>query len=434
MSGHSKWAGIKHKKAIVDAKRGAAFGKLSRAITVAAREGGGDPVHNATLAQTIEKAKAANMPNDNIDRAIKKGTGEGSDADSFLHLTYEGYGPAGVAIYLTVLTDNKNRTAADVRYLFDRAGGKLGTDGSVSWIFERKGVILVDTDAYDEDELILAAIDAGAEDVLAEGDTYEIRTDPVDFVAVREALREQGIAHRLGRVDHDPQDHRLAWTRATPRRRSVSWTRSTITTTSRRSTPTTTSRTRSWSRWPDDGGPAGAPRSPCGPRRRHEARSPPHPGHRSRHRHHGLRRGRATREPLPRGRLRGDPHPGGPGVAGTPGQHLLPAGRDPASGTGPTPPRWRRSSSTSTSRRPSRSARRAGSCCWPADRPAATSSSTPRSRSSRRSWVTARPRSGRCRRWCASSWVCPTSPDRTTPPTGSPSPCATARRAGSAIA
>lgn len=193
MSGHSKWAGIKHKKAIVDAKRGAAFGKLSRAITVAAREGGGDPVHNATLAQTIEKAKAANMPNDNIDRAIKKGTGEGSDADSFLHLTYEGYGPAGVAIYVIVLTDNKNRTAADVRYLFDRAGGKLGTDGSVSWIFERKGVILVDTDGSDEDELILAAIEAGAEDVLAEGGTYEIRTDPVDFVAVRDALREQGI-------------------------------------------------------------------------------------------------------------------------------------------------------------------------------------------------------------------------------------------------
>jgi YebC/PmpR family DNA-binding regulatory protein len=205
MSGHSKWAGIKHKKAIVDAKRGAAFGKLSRAITVAAREGGGDPVHNATLAQAIDKAKAANMPNDNIDRAIKKGTGEGSDADSYLHLTYEGYGPAGVAIYLSVLTDNKNRTAADVRHLFDRAGGKLGTDGSVSWIFERKGVILVDAAGLDEDEVMLAAIEAGAEDVLAEGNTFEIRTDPVDFVTVRDALREAGLEHSSAELTMIPK-------------------------------------------------------------------------------------------------------------------------------------------------------------------------------------------------------------------------------------
>ncbi len=126
MAGHSKWAGIKHKKALVDAKRGAMFGKLARAITVAAREGGGDPDHNAALAQAIVKAKDANVPNDNIDRAIKKGMGVGSDAETYHRLTYEGYGPAGVAVYLTVLTDNKNRTAADVRYAFDRGGGKLG--------------------------------------------------------------------------------------------------------------------------------------------------------------------------------------------------------------------------------------------------------------------------------------------------------------------
>ncbi|MCX6072641.1 MAG: YebC/PmpR family DNA-binding transcriptional regulator, partial [Chloroflexi bacterium] len=147
MSGHSKWAGIKHKKAAVDAKRGQMFGKLSRAIIVAAKEGGGDPAHNATLATAIQKAKDVNMPNDNIDRAVKKGSGEGADAATYMHLTYEGYGPNGVAVYVMVLTDNKNRSAADIRYIFDRAGGKLGTDGSVSWIFERKGVIYVDASA-----------------------------------------------------------------------------------------------------------------------------------------------------------------------------------------------------------------------------------------------------------------------------------------------
>ncbi len=193
MSGHSKWAGIKHKKAAVDAKRGKEFAKLSRAITVAAKEGGGDPDHNAALVQAIQKAKDANMPNDNIDRAIKKGTGAGSDAETYQHLTYEGYGPNGVAVYITVLTDNKNRSAADVRHIFDRAGGKLGTDGSVSWIFERKGVIYVDAGAFSEDEVMMAAIDAGAEDVVAEGDSIEIRTDPGQFMAVREGLETAGI-------------------------------------------------------------------------------------------------------------------------------------------------------------------------------------------------------------------------------------------------
>ncbi len=193
MSGHSKWAGIKHKKALVDAKRGNLFGKLARAITVAAREGGGDPDHNAALTQAILKAKDANMPHDNIDRAIKKGSGAGSDAETFLHLTYEGYGPAGVAVYMTILTDNKNRTAADVRYIFDRTGGKLGTDGSVSWMFERKGVFFVDAAGRDEEELMLAAIEAGAEDVLAEGDMFEIRCDVADFMTVRTNLDAAGI-------------------------------------------------------------------------------------------------------------------------------------------------------------------------------------------------------------------------------------------------
>ena len=195
MAGHSKWAGIKHKKALVDAKRGNLFGKLARAITVAAREGGGDPDHNAALAQAIVKAKDANVPNDNIDRAIKKGTGEGSDAETYYHLTYEGYGPNGVAVYVTALTDNKNRTAADIRYIFDRMGGKLGTDGSVSWIFERKGVIFVDAEGVDEDELMMVAIDAGAEDVPAAEDTFEIRCDVTDFMNVRRGLEEAGIAY-----------------------------------------------------------------------------------------------------------------------------------------------------------------------------------------------------------------------------------------------
>jgi YebC/PmpR family DNA-binding regulatory protein len=206
MSGHSKWAGIKHKKAAVDAKRGKLFGKLARAITVAAREGGGDPDHNATLAQAIVKAKDANMPHDNIDRAIKKGTGAGSDAETFHHLTYEGYGPNGVAVYMTVLTDNKNRTAADIRYIFDRCGGKLGTDGSVSWMFERKGVIFVDAEGRDEEEVMMAAIDAGAEDVLSEGDTFEVHTGPTDFMTVRAALEAAGIQYSSAELTMIPKN------------------------------------------------------------------------------------------------------------------------------------------------------------------------------------------------------------------------------------
>jgi YebC/PmpR family DNA-binding regulatory protein len=206
MSGHSKWAGIKHKKAIVDAKRGKLFGKLARAITVAAREGGGDPDHNATLAQAIVKAKDANMPNDNIDRAIKKGAGGAGDAETYQHLTYEGYGPNGVAVYVTTLTDNKNRTAADIRYAFDRVGGKLGTDGSVSWIFERKGVIFVDAAGLDEDEIMMAAIDAGAEDVILEGEAYEIRTDQADFMAVRAGLEAAGIKYTSAELTMIPKN------------------------------------------------------------------------------------------------------------------------------------------------------------------------------------------------------------------------------------
>lgn len=205
MSGHSKWAGIKHKKALVDAKKGNLFGKLARAITVAAREGGGDPDHNAALAQAIVKAKDANMPNENIERAIKKGIGALSEADSYQHLTYEGYGPNGVAIYVTALSENKNRTAADIRHIFDRGGGKLGTDGSVSWMFERKGVIFVDADTVDEDELMMAAIEAGAEDVLAEGDLFELRCEVADFMNVRKGLEEAGIKYTSAELTMIPK-------------------------------------------------------------------------------------------------------------------------------------------------------------------------------------------------------------------------------------
>lgn len=205
MSGHSKWAGIKYKKALVDAKKGKLFSKLARAITVAAREGGGDPENNAALAQAIVKAKDANMPGENIERAIKKGIGAGSEVESYQHLTYEGYGPSGVAIYVTALSDNRNRTAADIRHIFDRAGGKLGTDGSVSWMFERKGVIFVDKSVCDEEQLMLVAIEAGAEDVLSEGDAFEIRSAVADFMQVRATLEQAGIPYTSAELTMIPK-------------------------------------------------------------------------------------------------------------------------------------------------------------------------------------------------------------------------------------
>jgi YebC/PmpR family DNA-binding regulatory protein len=192
MAGHSKWASIKHKKKAVDAKRGALFTKLTRAITVAAREGGGDPEGNPALALAIQKARDASMPKDNIERAIAKGTGADADADAFESVLYEGYGPGGVAILVDALTDNRNRTGSEVRHLFTKHGGNLGEPGSVAWIFEKKGEILVDGSRYSEDDL-LAAIDAGAEDVSLDGDVWEIVTAPGDVHAVREALAAEGV-------------------------------------------------------------------------------------------------------------------------------------------------------------------------------------------------------------------------------------------------
>jgi YebC/PmpR family DNA-binding regulatory protein len=193
MSGHSKWASIKHKKAVVDARRGQHFTKLARAITVVAREGGGDPEANPALATAVQKARDASMPKDNIERAIGKGTGEGSDADAIESVLYEGYGPGGVAILVEALTDNRNRTGAEVRHAFSKHGGSLGQPGSVAYLFDKRGVIVVDAARYAEDDLI-AAIDAGALDIAVDDDVYEIVTEPADLPAVRRALEEAGIA------------------------------------------------------------------------------------------------------------------------------------------------------------------------------------------------------------------------------------------------
>ena len=192
MAGHSKWASIKHKKKATDAKRGALFTKLTRAITVAAREGGGDPDGNPSLVLAIQKAKDASMPKDNIERAIAKGTGADSDADAFEAVVYEGYGPGGVAVLVEALTDNRNRTSSEVRHIFTKHGGNLGEPGSVNWIFEKKGQIVVDSSRYGEDDL-MAAVDAGAEDVTEDGDVLEVVTGPTDLAAVRGALEQAGV-------------------------------------------------------------------------------------------------------------------------------------------------------------------------------------------------------------------------------------------------
>jgi YebC/PmpR family DNA-binding regulatory protein len=192
MAGHSKWASIKHKKKAVDAKRGALFTKLTRAITVAAREGGGDPDGNPSLALAVQKARDASMPKDNIERAIAKGTGADADADAYEAVVYEGYGPGGVAILVEALTDNRNRTGSEVRHAFTTYGGNLGEPGSVAWIFEKKGELVVDGSRYSEDDL-LPAIDAGAEDLSLDGDVWEIVTSPAEVSAVREALAAEGI-------------------------------------------------------------------------------------------------------------------------------------------------------------------------------------------------------------------------------------------------
>jgi YebC/PmpR family DNA-binding regulatory protein len=192
VSGHSKWSSIKHKKGAADAKRGQLFTKLTRALIVAAKEGGPDPAANLALQNAIVKARAASMPKDNIERAIARGAGTGDDAAAYEHISYEGYGPGGVAIYVEVLTDNRNRTAGEVRHMFARADGNLAESGAVAWLFERKGVLQVDGSA-DEDEVTLAAADGGAEDVTHDGSSYEVICAPEDLQAVRDAIEAAGI-------------------------------------------------------------------------------------------------------------------------------------------------------------------------------------------------------------------------------------------------
>ena len=192
MSGHSKWSTIKHKKGAADAKRGQLFSKLARAIMVATKEGGPDPLANNSLAAAIDKARSYSMPKDNIDRAIERGSGQ-AGGDSWEAITYEGYGPNGVALIVEALTDNRNRTAADVRNIFNTQNGALGQPGTVAWIFERRGSIVVDAGKHDEDSVMTAAIEAGADDVIADEGSFQVLTDPTMFTAVRDALQAAGI-------------------------------------------------------------------------------------------------------------------------------------------------------------------------------------------------------------------------------------------------
>ena len=193
MSGHSKWHSIRHAKGVTDKRRGQLFSKLARAIIVAAREGGPDPDVNLALRNAIEKARQASMPKDNIERAIARGSGTADDGAGFEHITYEGYAPGGVAVFVEALTDNRNRTASEVRHVFSKSDGNLAESGAVVWLFERRGVILIDADAVEEDELTLVAADAGAEDVVREGSSWQVRSAPEDLAAVRAALEEASV-------------------------------------------------------------------------------------------------------------------------------------------------------------------------------------------------------------------------------------------------
>jgi YebC/PmpR family DNA-binding regulatory protein len=193
VSGHSKWSTIKHKKGAADAKRGKLFTKLSKAIIVAAKEGGPDPAANLSLQNAVEKAKSYSMPKDTIERAIARGAGTDADAAAYETIVYEGYGPDGVAVLVEALTDNRNRTASDVRHTFAKHGGNLGTTGAVAWLFERRGVVLVEAESVDEDELTLAAAEGGADDVELDGSVFQVSSAPESLSAVRDAIEAAGI-------------------------------------------------------------------------------------------------------------------------------------------------------------------------------------------------------------------------------------------------
>jgi YebC/PmpR family DNA-binding regulatory protein len=206
MSGHSKWHSIKHKKGALDAKRGKLFTKFIKEITVAARSGGGDPDANARLRKAILDAKAGNMPNDTIDRAVRRGTGE-EEGVNYEEITYEGYGPGGVALLIQSMTDNRNRTVAEIRHLFSKNGGNLGESGSVGWMFDKKGYIVVDKSAKSEEELFELAIEAGADDLRDDEDNFEIITSPEAFDKVLAAIKAAGIEPQVAEVEMVPQNY-----------------------------------------------------------------------------------------------------------------------------------------------------------------------------------------------------------------------------------
>lgn len=205
MSGHSKWSSIKHKKGAADAKRGRIFTRLIKEITVAARLGGGDPDGNPRLRTAIQAAKSENMPKDNIERAIKKGTGE-LEGVSYEEVSYEGYGPGGAALLIECLTDNKNRTVADIKHIFDRHGGSLGAPGCVAWMFEKRGMILFEKDKVDEEKLLDVALEAGAEDVKEEETEFEVVIAPSDFETVKKAFDDGGMAYSVAEISMVPQN------------------------------------------------------------------------------------------------------------------------------------------------------------------------------------------------------------------------------------
>jgi len=205
MAGHSKWAQIKRKKAATDAKRGKIFTKLIREITVAARLGGGNPENNPRLRAAIAAARAENMPKENIERAIKRGTGELDGGVNYEEITYEGYGPGGVAVLIEAMTDNRNRTIAEIRRIFSRCNGNLGESGCVSWMFEKKGLIVVDKDKVDEDTLMEVALEAGAEDIKEGEREYEVITSPKDLEGVKKALADHGIEYQMAEITMYPQ-------------------------------------------------------------------------------------------------------------------------------------------------------------------------------------------------------------------------------------
>ena len=207
MSGHSKWHTIKHKKGALDAKRGKVFTKLIKEITVAARVGGGDPDANARLRKAVSDAKGANMPNDTIARAIRRGTGE-EEGVSYEEITYEGYGPGGVAVMVEAMTDNRNRTVAEIRHTFSKNGGNLGTSGAVNWMFEKKGYIVVAKSDKPEDELFEIVTDAGAEDLRDDVDNFEVITSPDDFDAVLDAVKKAGVEPQVAEVELVPKEYK----------------------------------------------------------------------------------------------------------------------------------------------------------------------------------------------------------------------------------